>query len=41
VTGELLSPYFFPGNEPNYWQKNPLDPKIATVTQWCPAMRSL
>jgi ADP-ribosyl-[dinitrogen reductase] hydrolase len=27
----LLNSYFFPGNEPDYWQKNPLDPKIATV----------
>ena len=28
---ELVSPYFFSGDEPDYWQKNPLDPKIAAI----------
>jgi ADP-ribosyl-[dinitrogen reductase] hydrolase len=28
---ELLSPYFSPGYEPDYWQKNLLDPKIAAI----------
>jgi ADP-ribosylglycohydrolase len=28
---ELLDAYFYPGNEPVYWQENPLDPKIAAV----------
>jgi ADP-ribosyl-[dinitrogen reductase] hydrolase len=28
---ELVRPYFFPGDEPDYWQKNPLDPKIAAI----------
>ena len=28
---ELLSPYFFPGDESDYWSKNPLDPKIAAI----------
>jgi ADP-ribosyl-[dinitrogen reductase] hydrolase len=28
---ELLSPHFFPGNESDYWQKHPLEPKIAAV----------
>jgi ADP-ribosylglycohydrolase len=28
---ELLSPYFFPGDVSDYWQKNPLDPKIAAI----------
>jgi ADP-ribosyl-[dinitrogen reductase] hydrolase len=28
---ELLSDHFFPGNEPDYWRKNPLDPKIAAI----------
>ena len=28
---ELLSPYFFPGDKPDDWQKNPLDPKIAAI----------
>ena len=28
---ELLEAYFYPGNEPVYWQENPLDPKIAAV----------
>jgi ADP-ribosyl-[dinitrogen reductase] hydrolase len=28
---ELLSLCFFPGKELDYWQKNPLDPKIAAI----------
>jgi ADP-ribosyl-[dinitrogen reductase] hydrolase len=28
---ELLSPYFYPGDEPNFWNENGLDPKIATI----------
>jgi ADP-ribosyl-[dinitrogen reductase] hydrolase len=28
---DLLNAYFYPGDEPNYWQRNPLDPKIAAV----------
>jgi ADP-ribosylglycohydrolase len=28
---ELLDAYFYPGNEPVYWQENLLDPKIAAV----------
>jgi ADP-ribosyl-[dinitrogen reductase] hydrolase len=28
---ELLSPYFFPCDKPDYWQTNPLDPKIAAI----------
>src|SRR4029077_16305337 len=26
---ELVGPYFFPGNQKDYWLENPLDPKIA------------
>jgi ADP-ribosyl-[dinitrogen reductase] hydrolase len=29
---ELVSPYFSPGCEPEYWQKNLLDPKIGAIT---------
>ena len=28
---ELLEGYFHPGNEPNYWRKNLLDPKISAI----------
>jgi ADP-ribosyl-[dinitrogen reductase] hydrolase len=28
---ELLMPCFLPGDKTNYWQKNPLDPKIAAI----------
>jgi ADP-ribosyl-[dinitrogen reductase] hydrolase len=28
---ELLSPYFYPGDEPNFWNENSLDPKIAAI----------
>jgi ADP-ribosyl-[dinitrogen reductase] hydrolase len=28
---ELIGPYFFPGDEPDYWRKNSLDPKIAAI----------
>lgn len=28
---DLLEAYFHPGNEPNYWQTKPLDPKISAV----------
>jgi ADP-ribosyl-[dinitrogen reductase] hydrolase len=28
---ELLSPYFFPGDQSNFWQKNPLDPNISAI----------
>ena len=28
---ELLSSHFFPGDKPDYWQKSPLDPKIAAI----------
>ena len=28
---ELLSPYFYPGDEPSFWNENGLDPKIAAI----------
>jgi ADP-ribosyl-[dinitrogen reductase] hydrolase len=28
---ELLSPYFYPGDEPNFWNENGLDLKIAAI----------
>jgi ADP-ribosylglycohydrolase len=28
---ELLSPYFYPGDEPNFWNENSLDSKIAAI----------
>ena len=28
---ELLSPYFYPGDEPDFWNENSLDPKIAAI----------
>src|SRR5260370_9303841 len=28
---ELLSPYFNPTDEPNFWSENRLDPKIAAI----------
>jgi hypothetical protein len=31
IKSELLSSRFFPGDKPDYWQKNPLDPKIAAI----------
>jgi ADP-ribosylglycohydrolase len=31
IKSELLSSHFFPGEKPDYWQKNPLDPKIAAI----------
>jgi ADP-ribosylglycohydrolase len=31
IKSELLSPFFFPGDKPDYWQKNPLDPKISAI----------
>jgi ADP-ribosylglycohydrolase len=29
---ELLSPYFYPGDEPDFWNENDLDPKIAAIS---------
>jgi len=31
IKSEVLSSHFFPGDKPDYWQKNPLDPKIAAI----------
>jgi ADP-ribosyl-[dinitrogen reductase] hydrolase len=28
---ELLSPYFYPGDNPSFWNENSLDPKIAAI----------
>jgi ADP-ribosyl-[dinitrogen reductase] hydrolase len=28
---ELLRPYFYPGDEPDFWNENGLDPKIAAI----------
>jgi ADP-ribosyl-[dinitrogen reductase] hydrolase len=28
---ELIGPYFFPGDEADYWRKNSLDPQIAAI----------
>jgi ADP-ribosyl-[dinitrogen reductase] hydrolase len=28
---ELLSPYFYPGDHPDFWKENSLDPKIAAI----------
>jgi ADP-ribosyl-[dinitrogen reductase] hydrolase len=28
---DLLSAYFYPGNEAGFWEENPLDPKISAV----------
>jgi ADP-ribosyl-[dinitrogen reductase] hydrolase len=28
---ELLSPYFYPGDDPDFWNENGLDPKIAAI----------
>jgi ADP-ribosylglycohydrolase len=28
---ELLSPYFYPGDNPSFWNENGLDSKIATI----------
>ena len=28
---ELLSSYFYPGDQPNFWNENRLDPKIAVI----------
>jgi len=28
---ELLSPYFYPGDNPSFWNEDSLDPKIAAI----------
>jgi ADP-ribosylglycohydrolase len=29
----LLSPYFYPGDEPDFWNENGMDPKIAAIAE--------